>query len=261
MTDPRVHGVDADHAEGDAPDADGGHSALPAPHLAGLLLACLLGIGLWLWSGGLDLGGGTPPGAEPVAASPAPAPGPQSPLLGGGLPTATAPLLAPYDPTAPSREPLAGLPGALERFGGRFAIRHPAYLPADIAPFTVNWQPDSDPARQAEGYGELYTWVDSAEHGAVLVLAQGTGVGVWPLTASHHRAGRLRLADGTEVIWVIGHPARVTGGSGPEWEGTEVTLGVAPSAGDGWYLRSPIISLAEMIRIAESLQGAGRLHP
>jgi hypothetical protein len=165
----------------------------------------------------------------------------------------TQPLLAPYDPAAPHREPLAGLPGALERFGGQFTIRHPTYLPADVAPFTVNWQPDSDPARRAEGLGELYTWFYSAEHGAVLVLAQGRGVGVWPLTARDNRAGRLRLADGTEVIWVIGHPVRVTGGAGPEWEGTEVTLGVAPTDGDGWFLRSPIISLREMIRIAESL--------
>jgi hypothetical protein len=186
---------------------------------------------------------------------------PSTPVAGGARPATTGPLLAPYDPAAPSREPLAGLPGALERFGDRFTIRHPAYLPADVAPFTVNWQPDSDPARRAAGRGELYTWFYSAEHGAVLVLAQGTGVGVWPLTAGHDRAGRVRLADGTEAIWVIGHPVRVTEGSGPEWEGTEVTLGVAPGEGDGWYLRSPIISLAEMIRIAESLQGAGRLRP
>jgi hypothetical protein len=230
-------------------------------HVVGLALACLLGIGLWLRSSGLDLNGGTATVEDGVVGTPATSTLPSAPAFGGARPATTGPLLAPYDPAAPSREPLAGLPGALERFGGRFTIRHPAYLPADVAPFTVNWQPDSDPARRAAGYGELYTWFYSAEHGAVLVLAQGTGVGVWPLTASHDRAGRLRLADGTEVIWVIGHPVRVTGGSGPEWEGTEVTLGVSPSDGDGWYLRSPIISLAEMIRIAESLQGAGRLDP
>jgi hypothetical protein len=150
------------------------------------------------------------------------------------------------------------LPGALERFGEAFAIRHPAYLPADVAPFTVNWQPATDPQRRADGHGELLTWFYSAEHGAVLVLAQGPSAGVWPLTAGDDRAGRLRLADGTEVNWVIGHPVRVT--SDPpgelEWAGTEITLGVPNVDGEGWYLSSPIISLAEMIRIAESLRDA-----
>jgi hypothetical protein len=220
-----------------------------APHVVGLMIACLLGVALWLRSGDLDRGGGGAPIQVPERAATGAAPQPAESAGRARTPA----LLAPYDPTAPDREPLAGLPGAIERFGGQFAIRHPTYLPADIAPFTVNWQPDSDPARRAAGLGELYTWFYSAEHGAVLVLAQGRGVGVWPLTARDNRAGRLYLSDGTEVIWVIGHPVRVTGGAGPEWEGTEVTLGVAPFNADGWFLRSPIIGLPEMIRIAESL--------
>jgi hypothetical protein len=229
--------------------AEGGARWSVAPHVVGLTIACLLGVVLWLRSVDLDPGGGGGPIVAPDQAATSAAP--QTAMSAGR--TQTPALLAPYDPTAPDREPLAGLPGAFERFGGQFAIRHPAYLPADITPFTVNWQPDSDPARRAAGLGELYTWFYSAEHGAVLVLAQGRGVGVWPLTARDNRAGRLYLSDGTEVIWVIGHPVRVSGGAGPEWEGTEVTLGVAPVDGDGWFLRSPIISLPEMIRIAESL--------
>ena len=219
-----------------------------ALHLAGLALACVVAVLLWLRS---DRQHGRPahvartemhaPERSAGAATPQGAMSPQ--------------LLMTPDPTIPNREPLAGLPGARERFGGTFAIRHPAYLPADIVPFTVNWQPDSDPRLRDLGRGELLTWFYSAEHGAVLVLAQGTGVGVRPLTGGADRAGRLRLADGTEVIWTVGHPGRQGGGADdPAWEGAELTLGVARSDGDGWYLRSPIISLAELIRVAESLK-------
>jgi len=164
-------------------------------------------------------------------------------------------LMEPYAPTVPDREPLAGVTGAVERFGDAFAIRHPDYLPADIAPFTVNWQPDSDPQRRAAGSGELLSWFYSAEHGAVLVLAQGRGVGVRPLMAGDDRAGRLRLADGTDVIWLIGHQIHVADSAGePVWEGTELTLGVQATDGEGWYLRTPIIPLAELIRVADSLK-------
>jgi hypothetical protein len=166
------------------------------------------------------------------------------------------PLMLPYDPAVPDREPLAGLPGAVERFGGSFTIRHPTYLPADVVPFTVNWQPDVRPNRRAEGSGELFTWFYSAEHGAVLLLAQGPGAGVWPLTADDRRAGRVRLVDGTEAVWVIGHPMSVTGSVAgrPMWEGTEITIGVPANDGGGWYLTSPIVNLEEMIRVANSLQ-------
>ena len=166
------------------------------------------------------------------------------------------PLMRPDDPAIPDREPLAGLPGAVERFGEAFTIRHPAYLPADVAPFTINWQPDSRPDRRAEGSGELFTWFYSAEHGAVLLLAQGPGASVWPLTADDRRAGRVQLADGTEAVWVIGHPASVTGGTAgsPVWEGTEITIGIPSTDGEGWYLSSPIVGLEELIRIANSLK-------
>jgi hypothetical protein len=168
------------------------------------------------------------------------------------------PLMRPDGPTIPEREPLAGLPEAVERFGDAFSIRHPSYLPADVAPFTVNWQPDAQPSRGQQGHGELYTWFYSAEHGAVLVLAQGPATGVWPLTAGDDRAGRVRLANGTEAVWVIGHPTSVTGGvsGGPVWEGTEITLGIPTTDGGGWYLRSPIVGLEELIRVANSLQPA-----
>jgi hypothetical protein len=150
---------------------------------------------------------------------------------------------------------VAGLPGAVERFGAAFTIRHPSYLPADVAPFTVNWQPDPQPDRRAEGSGELFTWFYSAEHGAVLLLAQGPGAGVWPLTADDRRAGRVRLADGTVAVWVIGHPTSVTGSVAgrPVWEGTEITIGIPSTEGEGWYLSSPIVSLDELIRVANSL--------
>jgi hypothetical protein len=102
----------------------------------------------------------------------------------------------------------------------------------------------------------LLTWFYSAEHGAVMLLAQGPGAGVWPLTADDQRAGRVRLADGTEAVWVIGHPMSVTGSVAgrPVWEGTEVTVGVPATDGEGWYLSSPIIGLEEMFRIADSLK-------
>lgn len=166
------------------------------------------------------------------------------------------PLMRPDEPAIPEREPLAGLPEAVERFGATFTIRHPGYLPADIAPFAVNWQPDAHPARGQQGHGELYTWFYSAEHGAVLVLAQGPATGVWPLTAGDDRAGRVRLANGAEAVWVIGHPTSVSGGvsGGPVWEGTEITLGIPTTDGGGWYLRSPIVALGELIRVANSLQ-------
>jgi len=220
------------------------------------MLACVIGALLWVRAGGLDRGGGPPAGraVDPGPAAAAAAPSPAPPLAGAG-PAPTPSLLEPYDPGTPYREPLAGVPGAIERFGGRFTIRHPAYLPADVAPFTVNWQPDRDPARRAQGLGELYTWFYSAEHGAVMVLAQGPDVGIWPLTARDGRAGRVRLADGTELIWVIGHPVSVAAAVDlePAWSGTEITLGTPPG-GDGWYLRSPLISLPELVRIAESLR-------
>lgn len=214
-------------------------------HIGGLALAVALAATLWVRASGGD----APPNVAVEGAVPPMTPATAPPVI-------ARPLLTPFEMTPP-REPLAGLVGARERFGEAFLIRHPARLPADVAPFTVNWQPDADPARRAQGYGELLSWFFSEEHGAVLVLAQGRGVGVWPLTATDDRAGRLRLSDGTEVIWVVGHPVRIVGGApGPEpvWGGTEITLGTAPTAGDGWYLRSPIISLAELIRIAESLR-------
>ncbi|MGD9891591.1 MAG: hypothetical protein AB7R89_17505 [Dehalococcoidia bacterium] len=176
--------------------------------------------------------------------------------IGGHNSISLPPLLRPEDPGVPDREPLAGLPGAVERFGEMFMIRHPAYLPADVAPFTVNWQPDHVPERRAQGFGELFTWFYSTEHGAVLLLAQGPGAGVWPLTADDDRAGRVRLADGTEAVWVIGHPTSVTGSiaGGPVWEGTEITLGIPATNGEGWYLSSPIVGLEELIRVANSLE-------
>lgn len=219
-------------------------SGLPLIHLFGLLLAAAVLLTLWLRSGTEQR-----PHRLPVtAAREAPA--------APALIVTPAPLMQPFAQTLPNREPLAGLPGALERFGTAITIRHPGYLPGDIFPFTVNWQPDADPQRRLAGYGELFTWFYSSEHGAVLVLAQGRGVGVRPLTAGPDRAGRLRLSDGSEVIWLVGHPVRVTSASPGEveWNGTEISLGVQATDGEGWYLRSPLIALPELVRIADSLR-------
>jgi hypothetical protein len=239
----------ADAAPGgtdEAPPAES--SGLPIVHLLGLLLAAVVLLTLWLRSSAVEPSR-TPPRIADRAASTT------MPAAARTTLSSPPPLMRPFEQTLPDREPLAGLQGALERFGDAFNIRHPGYLPADIMPFTVNWQPDADSGRRLAGYGELLSWFYSNEHGAVLVLAQGRGVGVRPLTATADRAGRLRLADGTEVIWVVGHPIRVTASAGePSWEGTELTLGVQATDGEGWYLRSPLVSLPELIRIAESLQ-------
>jgi hypothetical protein len=209
-------------APDDEADEDGGSSVVSrALNLGGLVLVGMVLLALLLHGPNLppsvlrgegeDSAHRGPSVSRPAGPSVVRSPdtGQQSPSLvrdGGRRVRSGLPLMLPHDARLPRREPVAGLPGALERFGEAFTIRHPAYLPADVAPFTVQWQPAADPDRRARGDGELLTWFYSAEHGSVLVLAQGPGVGVWPLTAGDDRAGRLRLADGTEVIWVVGHP-------------------------------------------------------
>jgi hypothetical protein len=238
-------------------------SGFPLVSLAGVVLACFVLAGLW-WRAEAD----RPPrpaaatvrasdaaGAIQIAAEPPSTPRP----FRGRLRTSPPTLIFPDVQDGQDRESIAGLHEARQRFGGAFVVRHPAYLPADVAPFAMTWQPHRDPDRRARGDGELITWFYSAEHGAVLLLAQGPGVGVLPLTAGPDRAGRLSLADGSEVIWVIGHPVRVAAAppSELEWSGTEITIGVRATSGDGWYLSSPILSLPELMRIADSLGDAG----
>jgi hypothetical protein len=219
---------------------DGGAAAL---HLAGLVIACAVAFALFPRGTGDDARDGTR--TRPMESPPAAATTVSTPFASAAGTQAAAPsagtAVAEDDAGFPAREPLAGLVGAWERFGGAFTIRQPSY---------------ADPRRRAQGYGDLLSWYFTPDEGAVLVLVQGRGVGVWPLTAPDDRAGRLRLADGTDVIWVVGHPLRVTGArdGAPTWAGTEITLGVAVGGNEGWYLRSDTLPLAELLRIAESLR-------
>jgi hypothetical protein len=218
---------------------------IPFAHLFGLVLAGVVACAVYI---AITRDG--------RAARPIRAPGSPARAAAEAPPSGSSSLLTPRPtpPRTPLGERLAGLPGARERFS--FTIRHPAYLPADIAPFEVDWQPDPSDARRARGLGELQTWFYSEEHGGILVLAQGPGVGVETRGLRPDQWGMVWLADGTAAVWTVGHPVwdEPLGRAGPDWIGTELTLGVPRSDGEGWYLRSPIVRLEELVRIANSLR-------
>jgi hypothetical protein len=160
-------------------------------------------------------------------------------------------------PTAtPGRTNFANLDEASERLG--FRVWQPTVLPEQYGYLSVAWQPESYvlvPGQRPAGV--LRAWYWRLEHGAGLVLEQGPGIAVSAEGAPVGAHGVIALGDSRILIWVRG---RSTLPIDPHtstmvWSGDELRVGLpANGARPGWRLISSVLTLEDLLRVAEGLR-------
>jgi hypothetical protein len=208
----------------------------------------------------------------PTATTP-PAAGPP-PRVAAGQRAMPANVL-PFGGTAPPRPPaapaqprihFADLRDAGQRMG--MSVWQPSALPPGLQETGTAWElaePQAAPTPGTWPPGVLLTWYDDGTRRRVVTLGQGPGIGLVALGAPPDRRGAATLANGVQVVWVEGHGVFQTepgGGLRFRWEGGELRVGIGPTpdgSSPGWWLESGVLSLAELLHIAEglTLQPAG----
>ena len=182
---------------------------------------------------------------------------PQQAMAATMLPPATVTPLAPARPAAaaaPPRTYFASVAVAGQQLGLR--VWQPHVLPLNAMPLSVAWQADS-PAPGLPPTGTLFAWYFTWDNGVMLLLAQGPSVGLAAGAAPPGEHGTASLADGRHVVWVRGHvdPPDPSPGAGRRWSGTELRVGVEFVPGEpGWWLESKVLSLDELLAVAEGLR-------
>lgn len=128
----------------------------------------------------------------------------------------------------------------------RFPVREPRALPAGFIFLGISWVPDGPvliPGQRP--VGTLKSWYATDQWGIALVMEQGPGMGVAAPAAPSEQHGAAVLRDGTAVVW-----SRDVAGIAPQ-----LAVGTA-ARGDmlGWRLSSGVLTLDELLRVAEQLE-------
>lgn len=177
------------------------------------------------------------------------------PLGPGGSARAATPVPAAQQ-QLPPRTHFANLVEAGDRLG--FRVWQPQVLPPGAGPLAVAWQPDGPVLVPGlPPTGTLLAWYFTWQHGVMLVLGQGPGIGLSDAGAPPGEHGTATLADGRRVVWVRGHQGAPDDPRGPtrRWAGDELRVGVAPTSGQpGWWIESKLLPLEELLRVAEGLR-------
>lgn len=249
--------MESELAPGAPPDAasepaDDGGTPAPLRLVLQLMLAAGAGIVVLRVIAGLgDAGGGAATARSAI-------PGAGSADAGGRASATTVgatPVPAAAAPPEPALTYFIDLPTAGERL--RIPVLQPSYLPPGAGPLSYAWKPDPTLLQPGDpSTGVLMAWYWTLWDGVMLKLAQGPWTGLLPDGAPAGEHGTVTLADGRRLVWVRGHSeANAPGGSGRRWTGDELRLGVPPSgAAGGWWLESWLLSLDELVRVAEGLR-------
>jgi hypothetical protein len=163
----------------------------------------------------------------------------------------------PPEPTAtPGRTHFSGISEAGDLLG--FRVWQPTALPEQYGLLRVAWQPDSFvtvPGQRPSGV--LRCWYWRWEHGAGLLLEQGPGISVSVEGAPAGEHGVIALSDSQLIIWVRGRSALPVDPHTTTmvWSGNELRVGLpANGARPGWRLISSVLTLEELVRVAEGLR-------